>query len=282
MKTLSIITINKNNAVGLKKTIHSVVCQTNIDFEYLIIDGASDDESVEIIKKYSNSITYWISEPDTGIYNAMNKGIRKAQGNYCLFLNSGDWLVSPETLSNVFREIKNNHSDIFYSDRKNSNNKIIRYPEFLTIDYLARRPINHQNSLIKRSLFFEHGFYNENLKIASDWEFFLKELWEYKSTFFHLKTNISVFDTSGISSRSQISERYNEYAIIFKNVFQELAAPLLEYRYIRRTIYYRIFTKYSIFLKRGEPNFLKFLLTVYKIFLKMTSYIFSSSRKGNV
>jgi len=82
---LSIITINLNNASGLEKTIQSVISQTNKDFEYIVIDGASTDGSVEVIKKYSSGINYWVSEPDTGIYNAMNKGIRKAQGDYCYF-----------------------------------------------------------------------------------------------------------------------------------------------------------------------------------------------------
>lgn len=77
---LSIITINRNNAAGLRRTIESVVSQTYTDFEYIIIDGASTDGSVEVIKEYSDKITYWVSEPDTGIYNAMNKGILKAQG----------------------------------------------------------------------------------------------------------------------------------------------------------------------------------------------------------
>ena len=85
---LSIITVNRNNKDGLEKTIRSVIRQTSHDYEYIIIDGASTDGSPEIIRNYEENITYWISEPDTGIYNAMNKGIRKAQGDYCLFLNS--------------------------------------------------------------------------------------------------------------------------------------------------------------------------------------------------
>ena len=99
---LSIITINRNNAAGLRKTIESVVSQTYTDFDYIIIDGASTDESVDVIKEYADRITYWVSEPDTGIYNAMNKGILKANGEYCLFLNSGDWLYDNDVLNDVF------------------------------------------------------------------------------------------------------------------------------------------------------------------------------------
>ena len=99
---LSIITINLNNASGLEKTIQSVINQTYKDFEFIVIDGASTDGSVEVIKKYSSGINYWVSESDTGIYNAMNKGIRKAQGEYCLFLNSADYLFSPNLISAVY------------------------------------------------------------------------------------------------------------------------------------------------------------------------------------
>jgi glycosyltransferase involved in cell wall biosynthesis len=156
---LSIITINKNNASGLEKTIQSVVSQTFKDFEYIVIDGNSTDESVEIIKKYSSGINYWVSEPDTGIYNAMNKGIRKAKGEYCLFLNSGDWLISPVTLQDVFNEIVNmNPADIFYSDCVKTDGNITIYPDNLTINYLSDNALNHQNTLIKHSLFWNMVF----------------------------------------------------------------------------------------------------------------------------
>lgn len=104
---LSIITINKNNAAGLQKTIESVLSQTSDNFEYIIIDGASSDQSSAVIKKYAenpthnNKISYWISEPDFGIYNAMNRGIQKACGTYCLFLNSGDYLISSDTVKHI-------------------------------------------------------------------------------------------------------------------------------------------------------------------------------------
>ena len=108
---LSIITINYNNAVGLKKTLDSVAAQTYTDFEYIIVDGASTDGSVDIIREYENALASrpsplashlkWISEPDTGIYNAMNKGIRLAHGEYTLMLNSGDYLVDEQVIEKV-------------------------------------------------------------------------------------------------------------------------------------------------------------------------------------
>jgi len=257
---LSIITINKNNALGLEKTIKSVVCQTSSDFEYIIIDGASTDRSTAIIKNYSDKIKYWISESDTGIYNAMNKGIRKAEGDFCLFLNSGDFLINHKTIENVINEISNLNADIFYSDAIKSNNTVFKYPAILTIYYLISGRINHQNSLIKRNLFINHGFYNENLKIASDWEFFLFELHKYKSIFTHIETNISIFDINGIGSQQTI-ERSIENKTVLYNVFHELADIFIEYYNFRKSIYFYIFNSKSNF------KLLRFLLKIYyKIF----------------
>ena len=94
----SIITVNYNNKNGLEMTIKSVLGQTCKDFEYIIIDGGSTDGSVEVIKKYASRIDYWVSEPDKGVYNAMNKGIRKATGDYLNFMNSGDAYHSTSAL----------------------------------------------------------------------------------------------------------------------------------------------------------------------------------------
>jgi glycosyltransferase involved in cell wall biosynthesis len=223
---LSIITVNKNNAAGLEKTVKSVVNQTFTDFEYIVVDGTSIDGSVSVIKKYANKITWWVSEPDTGIYNAMNKGIRKAQGDYCLFLNSGDWLIETATLQKVLTEIASlpmagiYYGDILYSDISRGSMNVHKL-----IDY----PISHQNSLIHRSLFFLHGFYNENLKIASDWEFWLREYFIEKVPFVHIKTNICVFDVNGIGSKDSPTKQLEDFSI-FKNVFRESADMVLELR----------------------------------------------------
>ena len=101
MKQISIITINYNNASGLEKTIRSVVEQTYNEYEYIIIDGASSDKSKEVIQEYQRYIDFWCSEKDSGIYNAMNKGIQKASGEYLLFLNSGDVLNNSAVLADI-------------------------------------------------------------------------------------------------------------------------------------------------------------------------------------
>ena len=101
MPLLTIITVNLNNYIGLSKTVESVIGQTFKDFEFIVIDGGSNDGSIEVIKKFARNINYWISESDKGIYNAMNKGIQKAQGQYSLFLNSGDSLYNSGVLQAV-------------------------------------------------------------------------------------------------------------------------------------------------------------------------------------
>src|SRR5665648_699382 len=99
---LSIITINLNNAIGLQKTIESILSQIYTEFELLVIDGGSTEDDILIIKKYAKRIKYWISETDKGIYHAMNKGIKQAHGEYCFFLNSGDYFLNENVLKKVF------------------------------------------------------------------------------------------------------------------------------------------------------------------------------------
>ena len=108
MNKISIITVNYNDREGLKKTIESVINQTWQDFEFIIIDGGSTDGSREVIEQYKDKIDYWISEPDKGIYNAMNKGIKAASGEFLLFLNSGDRLIDKNITEKVISKLESN------------------------------------------------------------------------------------------------------------------------------------------------------------------------------
>src|SRR5690606_22317295 len=111
MFKLSIVTINLNNLVGLQKTMQSVFNQTFTDYEYIVIDGGSTDGSKEYIEKHTNKLVYWVSEKDGGVYEAMNKGIIKATGEYCNFLNSGDYFWNNSVLE---KSLVHNEVDIFY------------------------------------------------------------------------------------------------------------------------------------------------------------------------
>ena len=117
-----------------------------------------------------------------------------------------------------------------------SDGTIRNFPDSITVsDFLNRTVMNHQNTLIKSSLFFEHGFYNEELQMKSDYEFFLKELWKYRSIFAHVKTNIAVYDVNGISSQNS-PERSAEHIIALRNIFQELAEFIIEPYYGKRKL----------------------------------------------
>ncbi len=220
MTKLSIITINRNNAAGLRKTIESVVSQTYSDFEYIIIDGASTDESVNIIKEYADKIDYWVSEPDKGIYNAMNKGIVKAKGKYLLFLNSGDWLVD-ESVVGDFCECKCNN-DILVGNTIRINEEFISINESpnnsdFDFDYLFEKSLPHQSSFISSKLFETYGLYDEKLLISGDKEFFIRTLIKHNSTYNHLNRNIAYFDTSGISSQASWRDKLLEEDEIIYN-----------------------------------------------------------------
>lgn len=203
MPILSVITINLNNCKGLKKTIESIVSQAFNNFEFLIVDGASSDESKEVINQYNNRIDWWVSEKDTGIYNAMNKGIHKAKGKYCLFLNSGDWLSDNNILSQVFTQPQD--ADIisgdiaFYDSTINAVKWLVPSPEVLTAKTLFNGTLPHQATFIKRELFEKYGYYNENIRIVSDWQFFLETLLEHNVTYHHHKGLVSYFNMDGIS-----------------------------------------------------------------------------------
>lgn len=205
MMKLSIITINRNNGVGLRKTIKSVISQNFNDIEYIVIDGASTDESVEIIKEYSSQIFYWVSEPDNGIYNAMNKGILKASGDYLLFLNSGDWLVD-----NILDELIEKYNftyDIIYGNtfiEDNIKNKVHSHKAFckdkITFYDLRFDTICHQSTFMKRDLFQRYGLYDENFKIISDWLFFIKVIIFENVSVKYVDIFVSYVEANGIGS----------------------------------------------------------------------------------
>lgn len=203
---LSIITINYNNADGLRKTLASVAAQTCYDIEHIVIDGASDDGSVDVIKDYVNQCTMykvlWVSEKDNGIYNAMNKGIRKATGDYCQFLNSGDTLAVPDVTERMMAAMEDG-IDVLYGDMLKIGVKqyVDRSSESddVTLNMFYRGCLNHSPAYIKRSLFEEYGYYDETLKICSDWKFYMQSIVLGKATTKHVDIVVTHFDMNGIS-----------------------------------------------------------------------------------
>ena len=205
MKKLSIITINYNDEKGLKDTFESVFNQAYKDFEYLVIDGKSNDGSKKLLETHAHQIDYWVSEPDKGVYNAMNKGIKQAKGEYLLFLNSGDTLYENTTLEEIIPQL-DSKNDIYYGDvkRKKENRLSKRtYPEKLDFSFFYSNSLCHQSSFIKRELFERFFYYNENYKIASDWEFFAYAICKENAPYKHLNQVVCLYDFSGMSSQKE-------------------------------------------------------------------------------
>lgn len=206
---LSIITINYNNAAGLRKTMESVFAQTYRDFEYIVVDGASTDGSVNVIKELESEgvrelgTFKWISEPDGGIYEAMNKGLKMAKGEYVLMLNSGDFLIDEHVIERIMPELHT--EDIIQGNViEEYPNKTIRFRGYGRSDISFIDAMDacfpHQATFIKLSTMEQYGYYDENYKKASDSYFFVTALALGNATFRYVDIDITNFDVNGISS----------------------------------------------------------------------------------
>lgn len=197
---ISIITINYNNLIGLRRTVASVKAQIYKDFEYIIIDGSSTDGSREFIEEQSG-IDQWISEPDKGVYEAMNKGIQRAHGDYCLFLNSGDILFSPDTLEQVVGQLGD--CDI-YTGVVTFLDGVKTYshmpPEKLTFDFLLTKFLSHPATFNRTEWLRKHP-YREDYRIVSDWELYLRACLEDCSYAPLPNIMISIFVCDGLSAK---------------------------------------------------------------------------------
>lgn len=202
---LSIITISLNNAAGLSRTIKSVTNQKDEDFEYIIVDGASSDNSVDIIREAETKRPIsWVSEPDDGIYNAMNKGASMANGDYMLFLNSGDTLTSETVVADIKASKMSDDiviGRINFIDVKGHEHKDYqRVYERHTLYGFRQSLIPHQATLIRRSTFLLYGPYDERYKIVADWQYCLKAIFVNGCTYSTIPVTIADFDNKGISS----------------------------------------------------------------------------------
>lgn len=233
---LSIVTINYNNAEGLRKTLASVSSQTYRDIEHIIVDAASTDTSVNVIREYETAnrsavhpltIT-WISEKDNGIYNGMNKGIRKASGEYIQILNSGDVLAASDVTErmmdalakaiddicpkigilygNMIRDFGNGKlsMDVCLGDRAKSRELRAHEVEW-TMDDFIKGTVNHDPTYISRDMYEKYGLYDENLKIVSDWKWFVNAVVFGGEKLYYVPIDVTIFDTTGISETNLVA-----------------------------------------------------------------------------
>lgn len=263
----SIITVCYNNKNGLIRTINSVKTQSYKNFEFIIIDGGSKDGSKDIIVENQELLSYWCSEYDGGIYQGMNKGIDKAKGEYCLFLNSGDCFAHQDVLKNIFDENDYNES-ILYGNivRIRNNNKILlTYSSKLTFrDFYNDTPaIHHQAAFIKRELFSKYGKYREDTYINADWCFFFMAVVKNNVTTRYINKLISVCDTSGRSQTYNMLDPKVQYDLKIKRTEIEMLIPTLVIEDYKRKNH-KFLMKYITLLKWKLS-----ILIPYNLFIRL-------------
>lgn len=253
---LSIITINYNNAEGLKKTLASVASQTYRDIEHIIVDAASTDGSVDVIRDYESAnrssvhplTIVWSSKKDKGIYNGMNIGIQRATGDYIQILNSGDLLAAPDVTERMMAALKAQNDEmsrtsvlneplalndgvaILYGNMlKSYDGKTIIHRDTCGGDmytpesflYFYKGTLNHDCAYIRRDLFEKYGLYNEQMKICSDWEWYVRAIVLGGEKPVYTNIDVTIFDMNGVS------ESYGKNADIIKRERREYLESIL-------------------------------------------------------
>jgi glycosyltransferase involved in cell wall biosynthesis len=210
-KKVSIITVNYNDKPGLEKTIQNVLAQTSNDYQFIVMDGGSTDGSVDVLSQYKDRIDIAVSEKDSGVFNAMNKAIRAASGEFLIFMNGGDIFYDEKVLEEVIPMLTN-EADIYYGDNyketPGGSKRLKTYPGKLNFSFFYTSSINHQSTFIRRSLFEKYFYYNENYRIAADWEFFVYTICKENVPYRYLKRTIAIYDFTGISSNPKSSELF--------------------------------------------------------------------------
>ena len=239
---VTIVTVVYNGSELLEKTIQSVIGQTYDSIEYIIIDGCSIDNTVDIVRKYESFITNWISEKDDGIYSAMNKGIRMASGDWICFLNCGDVFADENSLAIVAKEIARDteNADIFYG------NIFVEGRDGKRVERIAKAPCNlhrmyfcHQSAFVKTNV-LRNYFFDERYKMSADFNFF-KLCYRDKYKFVHLNVPLVVYDRTGVSNTRREKGLYDNIAVI-KNV----DTGFEKYKFLLRlyfTVYWRRISK---------------------------------------
>ncbi|HEX8350504.1 MAG TPA: glycosyltransferase family 2 protein, partial [Hymenobacter sp.] len=220
----SIITVSFNDRVGLAKTMSSVRGQLETDYEYLVIDGGSTDGSLELLQEYAPSLSYWQSQPDGGTYDAMNKGIAQARGQYLLFLNSGDSLADTDILQKCAAHLHATPTaDVLYGNAVVSGGltggqqALWKYPEELTLTFFLESTINHQAAFFRRTLFNELGNYAAADGLAADYGFFLRALLANKH-YCYIDMAIVDYNLGGVSAR----DNFETYKKAMQAIWQSL------------------------------------------------------------
>ncbi|MCB0748933.1 MAG: glycosyltransferase [Ignavibacteriae bacterium] len=204
---ISIITVCKNSESTILRCVDSVLNQSYSNLEYIIVDGDSNDKTISIINNFRDKISKIISEPDTGIYDAMNKGVQSSSGDYILFLNADDFLISENTINNFVAYVtseKVEEADIYFGkvlifNKQNGIGNLWKAAKVSKYS-LFRGSIPHPATFIKSDTFKKCGLFDTNYKISGDYEWFVRALIKYNMTFVRNEIIVSVFNKGGVST----------------------------------------------------------------------------------
>lgn len=269
MPKVSIITICYNEP-NLEKTCESIVNQTYQDFEWIVVDGGSNQETLAVFEKYKHRIDTFISEKDNGRYDAMNKGIRLAKGEYLQFLNAGDYYSHEDILSQVVAGGLD--KDLVYGDLITTDGwkvKFVPIPKEIDFRYLYLASIAHPSTFIKKELFEKYGLYDESYKIVSDWEKWIVFILLNHCSYKHVDVAVSVYNLDGISSkyldlnakeRDQVLRKYfsAEQLEKIKKQIEKEGAPKMTDTFAER-----------LFSIKNNPSKTRMIITILGIKFKM-------------
>lgn len=237
MKKFSIITINYNDLAGLKQSMTSVIEQTFKNFEYIVIDGGSTDGSAEYIESQKDRLDYWISEKDSGIYNAMNKGAAQAKGDYVYFLNSGDYFLYPDILTLISQKLVNQKPDVLVTGvlqlSPENGSYILNIPKYVDKISLFHKMICHQCLFVKKTIFDEIGLFDESFVIKADYEWLLRVVSNGNYTLSYFDTVIAFYPLGGASDTSYSTYSVKEIPLIRNKYYSKESETFLR-RYIHR------------------------------------------------
>lgn len=214
-KLISYITVVKNNPIGLKRTIESIISQKNDEIEYIVIDGKSSDNTTEVIELYSSSIDYYNSEEDSGIYDAMNKGILASCGSYICFMNAGD-ILEKNAVRNILKFTKNDYEIIYGDHFIEYENTKREYVKAVIENITYKMSVSHQSLYIHRDIYINYGLYDTNYKYASDYKYLLN-LYLLSRKFKYIHYPLSIFSTGGASDKNILKSRIESIKIVFKS-----------------------------------------------------------------
>lgn len=266
--TLSIITVNFNNKEGLRRTLKSIQSQSYKDYEHIIIDAGSTDGSKEIIIKYgkdSSQLTYWVSEPDNGIYDGMNKGIAHAKGEYIYFLNSGDYLANKDVLSSITFDgiqlicgnMNIEHTDMEYE-------KILP-PDTLNTIFLLKSFLPHPATFIHHTLFRKKK-YRTDYRIISDWIHMVESFTFEECSYKHINILVSIFDNTGLSSQNGNLGQTERDKWIKEHISIPIYNNLIELDEIKRSELGKLIPKILQKKARTQRRIKKLVLLLMKVF----------------